>query len=291
MSHKIFVNLPVKDLGRSMTFYKRLGFTLNPRFTDETAACMVLSDDIYAMLLTHAKFRQFTSKEIADAHKAQEALIALSFGGRTEVDRFADTALEAGAKAAREPEDLGFMYVRAIEDLDGHVWEAFWMDPAAVGETPANRDRKSAIPDEREIRTQAEAWSRALEKRDLDKLMANYKPDVQVFDVTPPYKTEGRAAYRKLWESCLPAFPARFKSEHRDFTVTAGDTVAFAHGLHRIVPVGEKGDGGADTPWFRVTVCYEKNEGRWQVAHEHVSAPFDPATDKVAPIRDPAVAA
>jgi predicted lactoylglutathione lyase len=132
MPTKIFVNLPVKDLDRSMEFFKKLGFSFNPQFTDETAACMVISDDIYAMLLTHKKFGEFTKKTIADATKTTEVLIALSRDSRTEVDSLADAALAAGGKAAREPKDHGFMYERAVEDPDGHIWEIFWMDPSAI---------------------------------------------------------------------------------------------------------------------------------------------------------------
>jgi predicted lactoylglutathione lyase len=135
MPTKIFVNLPVKDLDRSMEFFKKLGFSFNPQFTDETAACMVISDDIYAMLLTHKKFGEFTKKKIVDATEMTEVLIALSQESRAEVDRFADAALAAGGKAAREPKDHGFMYERAVEDPDGHIWEIFWMDPSAVAKS------------------------------------------------------------------------------------------------------------------------------------------------------------
>src|ERR671911_3197338 len=102
MPTKIFVNLPVRDLDRSMEFFKKLGFSFNPQFTDETAACMVISDDTYAMLLTHKKFGEFTKKKIVDATEMTEVLIALSQESRAEVDRFADAALAAGGKAARE---------------------------------------------------------------------------------------------------------------------------------------------------------------------------------------------
>jgi predicted lactoylglutathione lyase len=135
MPTKIFVNLPVKDLDRSMEFFKKLGFSFNPQFTDETAACMVISDDIYAMLLTHKKFGEFTKKTIADATKTTEVLIALSRESRAEVDSLADAALAAGGKAAREPKDHGFMYERAVEDPDGHIWEIFWMDPSAIAQS------------------------------------------------------------------------------------------------------------------------------------------------------------
>jgi len=132
MPTKIFVNLPVKNLDMSMDFFKRLGFSFNPQFTDETAASMVISDDIYAMLLTHKKFKEFTKKEIADATKTTEVLIALSMDSRAEVDSFVNTALAAGATTAREPADHGFMFERSFNDLDGHIWEIFHMDMSAI---------------------------------------------------------------------------------------------------------------------------------------------------------------
>jgi uncharacterized protein len=132
MGTKMFVNLPVKDLAKSKAFFEKLGFAFNPKFTDETAASMVISEDNYAMLLTHEKFKQFTRKSIADATKTTEVLVALSMESRAKVDSFAETALKAGASEARPAEDHGFMYGRAINDLDGHIWEPFWMDPGAV---------------------------------------------------------------------------------------------------------------------------------------------------------------
>ncbi|MGQ0484768.1 MAG: VOC family protein [Hyphomicrobiales bacterium] len=132
MATKIFVNLPVRDLKKSMDFFTRLGFKFNPQFTDETAACMVISEDIYSMLLTHAKFREFTPKAIADATKATEVLTGLSMDSRAKVDSLVETALKAGATPARDPKDHGFMYERSFNDLDGHIWEIFWMDPGAV---------------------------------------------------------------------------------------------------------------------------------------------------------------
>jgi uncharacterized protein len=135
MSRKIFVNLPVKDLERSMSFFKKLGFQFNPQFTDDTAACMVIADDIYAMLLTHAKFKMFTKKEIADATTFTEVLTALSFESKREVNDFVDTALKAGAIEAGKPQDHEFMYGRSFDDLDGHTWEIFWMDPNHIQKT------------------------------------------------------------------------------------------------------------------------------------------------------------
>jgi len=132
MASKIFVNLPVKHLDKSMAFFKQLGFTFNPQFTDDTAACMVISDDIYSMLLTEKKFGEFTKKAIADATKTTEVLTALTVDSKAEVDRLVDTALRAGATAAREPMDYGFMFGRSFNDLDGHIWEIIWMDPSHV---------------------------------------------------------------------------------------------------------------------------------------------------------------
>ena len=131
-ARKIFVNLPVKDLDRSITFFKALGFTFNAQFTDETAACMVISDDIYVMLLTHEKFKQFTPKAIADTGKTSEVLTCLSAESKDEVNKMADAALKAGGQKLREPQDYGFMYERSFQDPDGHIWEIMWMDPAAV---------------------------------------------------------------------------------------------------------------------------------------------------------------
>ncbi len=133
MSTKIFVNLPVKNLPGSMAFFRKLGYAFNAQFTDETAACMVVTGDIYAMLLTEKKFREFTPKDIADATKTSEVLVCLGVDSRQEVDRIVDAALTAGGSAVREPMDHGFMYGRSFNDLDGHIWEIIWMDPAAVG--------------------------------------------------------------------------------------------------------------------------------------------------------------
>jgi predicted lactoylglutathione lyase len=132
MARKIFVNLPVKDLEKSMAFFKALGFSFNPQFTDATAACMVISDDIFAMLLTREKFAEFTPKEIADASKTTEVLTALSADSQEDVDRLVDAARRAGGKEAGEPKDYGFMYYRSFDDLDGHIWEILWMNPAHV---------------------------------------------------------------------------------------------------------------------------------------------------------------
>ncbi len=132
MPTKIFVNLPVKDLDKSMKFFKQLGFTFNPQFTDETAASMVISDDIYAMLLTHAKFKEFTKKEIADANKTTEVMTALALDSKEAVNEMTEKAVKAGGTEPRPPMDYGFMFGRSFEDPDGHIWEPFWMDPSHV---------------------------------------------------------------------------------------------------------------------------------------------------------------
>ena len=123
MATKIFVNLPVKDLNKSKKFFTKIGFTINPQFTDETAACVVIAEDIYAMILTHTKFKEFTPKEIADATKTSEVLTALSFESKEKVNELVDAALKAGATVAKEAQDYGFMYSRSFSDPDGHIWE------------------------------------------------------------------------------------------------------------------------------------------------------------------------
>lgn len=132
MPKQIFVNLPVKNLDKSMAFFKALGFKFNAQFTDKTAACMVISDTIFAMLLTHAKFKEFTKKPIADAKKSTEVLIALSVDSKAHVKRYVEKAMAAGGKQARPAKDHGFMVEHAFEDLDGHIWEVFWMDPKTI---------------------------------------------------------------------------------------------------------------------------------------------------------------
>jgi predicted lactoylglutathione lyase len=132
MPDKIFVNLPVKDLNASIAFFTKLGFSFNPQFTDDTATCMVISDSIFAMLLTHPKFQSFTPKPIADAHKSTEVLIALSYESREKVGETIATALANGGTRYAEPKDHGFMLQDGFTDLDGHIWEIFYMDPSYV---------------------------------------------------------------------------------------------------------------------------------------------------------------
>lgn len=132
MSKMIFVNLPVTDLARSMTFYKSLGFENNPHFTDDTAACMVWSEAINVMLLTHAKWRTFTSRPIPAA-TSSEVMLALSCDSREAVDAMNKAAAANGGTADINPvQDLGFMYNRNLADPDGHIWEPMWMNPQAI---------------------------------------------------------------------------------------------------------------------------------------------------------------
>lgn len=132
MNKMIFVNFPVADLKASMAFYEALGFTNNPHFTDETAACMVWSEAINVMLLTHAKWRDFTSRPIPPA-SASEVMVALSCDSKEAVDRMNEAASAHGGTAdINVTQDLGFMYSRSLADPDGHVWEPVWMDPAAI---------------------------------------------------------------------------------------------------------------------------------------------------------------
>jgi predicted lactoylglutathione lyase len=137
MSRMIFVNLPVADLARATRFYEAIGLTRNPQFSDDTAACMVLSDLISVMLLTHDKFRMFTPKEVADAHRTSEVLLCISCDSREAVDALAGAALATGGREPRDKQDHGFMYGRSIEDPDGHIWEPMWMDMSALGDRPA----------------------------------------------------------------------------------------------------------------------------------------------------------
>ncbi|HXE66556.1 MAG TPA: VOC family protein [Rhodanobacteraceae bacterium] len=129
MSRQIFVNLPVQDLARATAFYAAVGAVRNPQFSDDTAACMVVSDTVFVMLLTRAKWATFTQKPIVDAHRESEVMLALSCESRAAVDKLTDAAGRAGGKPDVNPkQDLGFMYGRSFEDVDGHIWEVFCMD-------------------------------------------------------------------------------------------------------------------------------------------------------------------
>ena len=131
MATRIFVNLPVMNLNRSVAFFTKLGYTFNPQFTDATAACMIVADDIFVMLLTEDKFRTFTPKEICDATKSTEVLVCLSLESRERVDEMVRKAVGAGGTTYNEPQDYGFMYGHGFQDLDGHIWEVIYMEPSA----------------------------------------------------------------------------------------------------------------------------------------------------------------
>jgi hypothetical protein len=132
MPHKLFVNIPVNDLQRSIEFFETLGFAFNPQFTDATATCMLVGEDAYFMLLDKTRFAGFSSRPLGDPRKETSALFALSVNGRAEVDEMVRTAVAAGGSHAVDPQDHGFMYGWSFRDLDGYHWEVFWMDPSAV---------------------------------------------------------------------------------------------------------------------------------------------------------------
>lgn len=141
MATKIFVNLPVKDLKRSIDFFTQLGFTFNPQFTDENAGCLIIGENIYAMLITEPFFKTFTKKEISDATKTTEVLIAIDAESREEVDELVKKAVAAGGSIYREPEDHGWMYGHSFADPDGHQWEVLYMDEASI---PQNMEENVA---------------------------------------------------------------------------------------------------------------------------------------------------
>lgn len=130
MARQIFVNLPVKDLTRSITFFTQLGFTFNPQFTDDNATCMIVADNIFVMLLVEGFFQNFTPKPICDAKQNTEVLICLSCASRAEVDDLVAKALAAGGTTPNPPKDYGTMYGHGFEDLDGHIWELMFMEAA-----------------------------------------------------------------------------------------------------------------------------------------------------------------
>lgn len=132
MPRKLFVNLPVRDLSRSKEFFGRLGFEFNPQFTDDKAACMVISEEAYVMLIAEPFFRTFTKRAICDASTHAEGIFALSCQSRAEVDQMVRTAVAAGGRHAMEPTDHGFMYEWSFQDPDGHQWGPLWMDPEAL---------------------------------------------------------------------------------------------------------------------------------------------------------------
>jgi ketosteroid isomerase-like protein len=146
-------------------------------------------------------------------------------------------------------------------------------------------DNTTGTQAEHEIRRLIEKWNKALEAKDVYGLTADYAPDVVQYDAIPPYKTVGPANVRKAWESCLPFFPEKFRSEHRDLTFHVADDLAIVHGLHHFVP--EQADDPLGQTWNRITVCFKRINGQWKVVHEHVSLPFNPMNSQAWMITDP----
>jgi predicted lactoylglutathione lyase len=144
MSRLLFLNLPVADLAATRTFFDRLGFEFNEKFCDEGAACMIVSDQAYVMLLQRDRFAEFVTKPLADATATTALTACVSATSREEVDSLAEAASDAGAGEAKGPQDYGFMYQRSFYDLDGHLWEIAWMDPVAVEKGPAEFAAESA---------------------------------------------------------------------------------------------------------------------------------------------------
>ncbi|MDB5946808.1 MAG: hypothetical protein JWQ33_1834 [Ramlibacter sp.] len=132
MGRQIYVNLPIRNMQRSQAFFKSLGFSFNPQFTNDSGACMIVADDIFVMLLTEPFFQGFTKKPVADATKSTEVLLCLSCDSRAAVDDLVRKAVAAGGKTPNPPQDHGFMYGHGFEDLDGHQWELMYMDPNAA---------------------------------------------------------------------------------------------------------------------------------------------------------------
>lgn len=130
--HKLFVNIPVSDVQRAITFFETLGFVFNPQFTDPTSTCMLVGEDAYFMLLTKERFGGFAKRPFGDPRQETNALFALSVNNREEVDAMVQTAVAAGGSHAVDPQDHGFMYGWSFRDLDGYHWEVFWMDPSVV---------------------------------------------------------------------------------------------------------------------------------------------------------------
>src|SRR3954451_10874948 len=135
-TRQLFLNLPVGHVQASMAYFRALGFDFDPKFTDDSAACMVVSDTAFVMLLDRGRFGDFTDRPVADAGGPTAAIVAVSAESRDAVDAFAQTAVEHGGSPAKDPQDYGFMYSRSFHDLDGHLWEVMWMDPKAVEQGP-----------------------------------------------------------------------------------------------------------------------------------------------------------
>ena len=134
MATKIFVNLPVKDLDKTIQFFSKLGFTFDPQFTDQNATCMVVGEDIFIMLLAREFFKTFTRKDVVDATRSTETILTLSADTREKVDDLVNKALQAGATSPNDPQDQGWMYGRSFYDLDGHHWEIMYMDPNSLAQ-------------------------------------------------------------------------------------------------------------------------------------------------------------
>ncbi|RHW38111.1 glyoxalase/bleomycin resistance/extradiol dioxygenase family protein [Neobacillus notoginsengisoli] len=132
-AEKLFVNLPVKDLQKSIEFFKEIGFEFEPRFTDDNATCMIIGENIYTMLLVEEFFQTFTKKEVVDSTRSTEVILSLTAGSRGEVDAIVSRAIDAGGKLSNDPQDHGFMYSWSFQDLDGHLWEVFYMEPGIAG--------------------------------------------------------------------------------------------------------------------------------------------------------------
>jgi predicted lactoylglutathione lyase len=144
MTTQIFVNLPVKDLSRTVEFFKKLGFAFNPQFTNENATCMIINNNIFVMLLVEKFFKTFTKKEICDTTKDTEVIIALSTESREKVDEMMQHVFEAGGKESREPQDHGWMYGRSFQDINGHLWEIIYMDEKALKNNERQGQTKSS---------------------------------------------------------------------------------------------------------------------------------------------------
>ncbi|PND38851.1 glyoxalase/bleomycin resistance/extradiol dioxygenase family protein [Paucibacter aquatile] len=134
MHQQIFVNLPIRDMARSRAFFEAMGYAFNPQFSNEQGACLVLGENLFAMLLVHEFFQGFTGKPIVDARQGTELLLCLSCSSRAEVDALVAKAVAAGGSAPRAPQDHGFMYAHGFEDLDGHIWELCFMDTSACAD-------------------------------------------------------------------------------------------------------------------------------------------------------------
>lgn len=132
MTTQIFVNLPVKDLNKTIEFFTALGFTFNPQFTNEAGTCMIIGENIFAMLLTEKFFQTFTKKDIADASKTSEVILAISIATREDVDKMVSDAVLAGGSAPNDIQDHGWMYAHGFQDIDGHLWEVMYLDPAGI---------------------------------------------------------------------------------------------------------------------------------------------------------------